>query len=330
LNFGTFSGLRLRASAMGPLVGLDLGGFLLERRSGGDFIAADMPTTPNGTDGGFPFLARPFFDVNANRENAYFISVPTFTSGSTRVSEQVAIFGYDVNATVRLACWDNVEIIGFIGHRFLGLNENLDFNDRIVSLADQPAEVAIFYAGQPVFRNGVVSITDSFHTSNRFYGGQLGSQTRVTLSDLLSLSFRGSVALGVNQQLAEVQGVTSLKPAPTDPDQTPRSTVGGIYAQPTNIGSYFRSVFSYASEGEVNLEYAITPNLTARAGYSILYWTNVVRPGNLIDRRVDRRGVPSDPSYVATPVPPVEVPVFAFKNSDIWVQGLTFGLELHY
>ncbi len=210
------------------------------------------------------------------------------------------------------------------------MNENLSFNDRIVSLADQPAEVAIFYAGQPVFRDGVVSITDSFHTSNRFYGGQLGSQARVTLNDLLSLSFRGSVALGVNQQLAEVQGVTSLKPAPTDPDQTPRSTAGGIYAQPTNIGRYFRSEFSYASEGEVNLEYAITPNLTARAGYSILYWTNVVRPGNLIDRRLDRRGVPSDPTYVAAPVPPVEVPVFAFKNSDIWVQGLTFGLELHY
>ncbi len=118
LNFGTFSGLRLRASAMGPLVGLDLGGFLLERRSGGDFIAADMPSSPTGTDGGFPFLARPFFDVNANRENAYFVSVPTFTSGSTRVSEQVAIFGYDVNATVRLACWDNVEIIAFWGIAF--------------------------------------------------------------------------------------------------------------------------------------------------------------------------------------------------------------------
>lgn len=330
LNFGTFSGLRLRGNVTGPLFGLELGGFLLEQRSGGDAIAADFPTSNAGTDGGFPFLARTFYDVVAGQENAYFVSVPTFTTGSTSVSNQVRMFGYEANATARLACWNCTEITGFVGHRFLGLNENLYFNDRITSLADLPPEVAIYYLGQPVFRDGVVSIHDSFKTSNRYYAGQVGSTARMALSDLLTFSIRGSLACGVNQQLVQIDGYTQLRPDATDPNQNVRRTAGGIYAQPTNMGRYYNSEFSWSSEAEFNLEYSISPNWTARLGYSILHWSNVVRPGDLIDRRLDRRSVPSDPSYDAVVAPTVTVPAFAFKQSDIWVQGFTFGLELLY
>lgn len=330
LNFGTFSGLRLRGNATGPLFGLELGGFLLERRSGGDFIAADLPTSTAGTDGGFPFLARTFYDVVADRENAYFVSVPTFSTGSTHISNQVQFFGYEANATARLACWNCTEITGFIGHRYLGFNENLTFNDRITSLADanQPDQVAIFYRGQDVYRDGVVSINDTFRTSNRFYGAQLGTTTRYSLSDLLTFSFRGSVAFGVNQQLVQIDGYTQLRPDPTDPVQNVRRTAGGIYAQPSNMGRYYNSEFSWAAEAEFNFEYVISHNWKARLGYSLLNWSNVVRPGDQIDRRLDRRGVPSDPSFDPNVTP--TVPVFAFKQADIWVQGFTFGLELQY
>jgi hypothetical protein len=330
LNFGTFSGLRMRASVTGPLMGLEIGGFLLERRSAGDFIAADLPTNNAGTDGGFPFLGRTFFDVVANRENAYFVSVPTFTTGTTRVSDQVEFFGAEANTTMRINAWNCSEITGFVGFRYLGLNEKLYFNDRITSLADLPPEVAIFYLGQPVFRDGVVTINDTFKTSNRFYAGQLGSVYKTALTDLLTFSIRGTVAVGVNQQLVQIDGFTQLRPDPTDANQNIRRTAGGIYAQPTNIGRYFNSEFSWSSEAEFNFEYQITPSWTARVGYSVLHWRNVVRPGDLIDRRLDRRAVPSDPTYDPAIAAAATIPTFAFKQSDIWVQGLTFGLELHY
>lgn len=328
MNFGTFSGLKLRATANGPLVGLELGGFLLERRSAGDYIAADQPSNAFSTDGGFPFLARTFYDVVAQRENAYFVSVPTFSTGSTRVSDQVTFFGYEANATVRLACWDKTELSAFIGHRFLGLNENLEFHDHIRSLAGALPEVAIFYLGQPIFRDGVVDINDSFRTSNRFYGGQVGTITRYSWSDCLSFVARGSLALGVNQQLAEVSGYTQLTPDPTDANQNVRRTNGGLYAQPSNSGRYFQSEFSWASEGEFAFEYALTPNWTARIGYTLLYWSNVVRPGDLVDRRLDRTTVPSDPAYIAGATS--TTPAFNWRQSDLWTQGFTFGLELHY
>jgi hypothetical protein len=328
LNFGIFSGLRLRAAAQGPLVGLELGGFLLERRSGGDFIAADQPTNQFTTDGGFPFIARTFYDVVADRENAYFVSVPTFSTGSSLVSNQVTLFGYEANATVRLACWDRTEWTAFVGHRFLGLNENLEFHDRTRSLADDLPQVAIYYLGQPVFRDGIVDVHDSFRTSNRFYGVQLGSITRYSWSDCFSFVARGSIAFGVNQQLAEINGYTQLTPAPTDLNQDIRSTAGGIYAQNSNSGRYFQSEFSWATEGEVGFEYALTPNWKARVGYTLLVWNNVVRPGDLVDRRVDRRTVPSDPNYVAGQT--ADVPAFSWKQSDLWTQGFTFGLELQY
>jgi hypothetical protein len=59
-----------------------------------------------------------------------------------------------------------------------------------------------------------------------------------------------------------------------------------------------------------------------------LFWNNVVRPGDLVDRRLDRTTVPSDPSYVAGATS--TTPAFNWHQSDLWVQGFTFGLELHY
>ena len=330
LNFGTFSGLRLRAAATGPIAGLEIGGFLLERRSGGDFIASDLPSNNDGTDGGFPFLARSFFDVLAGQENAYFVSVPTFTTGSAHVSNQVELFGYEANATARLACWNCTEITGFVGHRFLGLNEKLYFNDRITSLANLLPEVAIFYLGQPVFRDGVVSINDTFKASNRFYAGQFGAITRTAWTECLTLSMRSSLAFGVNQQIAQIDGFTQLRPDPNDMNQNIRRTTGGVYAQDTNIGRYFQNQFSWAGEAEFGLEYQFIPNWTARIGYSVLHWRNVLRPGNLIDRRLDPRSVPSDPDYDAAVAQTSSLPAFQFKQSDLWVYGFTFGLEVRY
>jgi hypothetical protein len=329
MDYGAFSGLRLRGGVSTGTIGLALGGFLLERRSAGGDVAGDIP--PDFSNfGGFPFIAQPFFDVEANQENAYFISVPTFSTGAVNVASQLKLFGYEVSATARVSHHGTWTTDAFIGHRFLGLNENLIIDQHIISLAEDEAGAAVFFLGDPVLRDGAITIHDAFRASNRFYGGQIGSVSRWTHPCGLEVVLRGSIAFGVNQQLVDIRGSTVLTPPSDDPDQTIRGAAGGTFAQPSNIGRHFRNQSSIVHEGELALHYRLTSTWTAKIGYNFLYWTNVVRPGNHIDRRLDRRGVPSDPNFEVDPDPSVTLPAFSFRNSDIWAAGLTFGLEWIY
>jgi len=49
------------------------------------------------------------------------------------------------------------------------------------------------------------------------------------------------------------------------------TTAGGIYAQPTNIGSYDKSRFAVVPELAAAVSYQLTARLRAFAGYSVLF-----------------------------------------------------------
>jgi hypothetical protein len=93
---------------------------------------------------------------------------------------------------------------------------------------------------------------------------------------------------------------------------------GGLLAQTTNIGTYEQNTFSIMPELGVTLSYDITCRLRASVGYTFLYWNNVARPGDQIDRNLAQ--LPPEP-----PVPGGG-PAFAFRTTDFWAQGMNFGL----
>jgi hypothetical protein len=81
-------------------------------------------------------------------------------------------------------------------------------------------------------------------------------------------------------------------------------------------------------EGGVTLGYQVTSHLRVTLGYTFLYTSNVVRPGNLIDRGVNPSQVNAllGQGAFAGPVRPA----FPGGDSDFWVQGLNFGMEFRY
>jgi hypothetical protein len=99
---------------------------------------------------------------------------------------------------------------------------------------------------------------------------------------------------------------------------------GGLLAAGPNLGTFTRDQFSVVPEVTVNLGFRVTPNLKAYVGYNFLYWSNVIRPGDQIDGVVDLSFVPNgpvvQPSGLNRPRPP-------FKQSDLWITGIQFGLE---
>jgi len=80
----------------------------------------------------------------------------------------------------------------------------------------------------------------------------------------------------------------------------------------------------------LTLGYDLTPRLKATVGYTLLYWTNVARPGDQIDLNVDPRQFP--PVNPLQPPPPTATaqPAFALHTSDFWAQGLNVGLDYRF
>ena len=96
----------------------------------------------------------------------------------------------------------------------------------------------------------------------------------------------------------------------------------------SNSGRFTRDAFAVVPEAQVQLGYQLTGQLRAFVGYNFLYVSEVVRPGDQIDRVVDIRQVP-----LLTPTPALVAssrPAVPFHMTDYWAQGVTFGMAFRY
>lgn len=112
----------------------------------------------------------------------------------------------------------------------------------------------------------------------------------------------------------------------TIPGEAPVTVEGGFLALASNSGTWTRNQFSLMPEVSFNLRYQITPIWQFNVGYNFLAVTNVARPGDLVNLNINPGAFP--PATI--PVTPSTPPVFAFNNSDVWLQGINLGLECNF
>jgi hypothetical protein len=84
------------------------------------------------------------------------------------------------------------------------------------------------------------------------------------------------------------------------------------------------SRFAVAPELGLNVGYQVTGSLRAFAGYSLLYWAGLVRPGGTIDTTIN-------PTQAGggTLVGPAR-PQAQSNTADYWAQGVNLGLVYNY
>lgn len=204
--------------------------------------------------------------------------------------------------TIESSAW-NVD--GLLGFKHLNLSETLDLN----------ANIARDVEGG----RSVVQGNDHFGTGSEFYGTALG--LRGTRSGRrLELTTAGSIGLGMNANEVAIQG-NRLQSNPGVPTTT---TSGFVFAEPTNIGTTKHRVFSVVPEYKLGTSYWLTSRLAAEVGYSGLYWNNVVRPGDQIDRVVNptQRGGGTLVGE-ARPTP-------LFNRTDLWFHAVSFGVTYRF
>jgi hypothetical protein len=277
--------------------GLEGSIFFLERGSNSLGVRSD-PT-------GASILAVPAFNADLPGE----VAVPVIPGGAVVISNNVRVWGAEINGVFNLLhndCYHGQVLLGF---RYFELEENLNLTTT--------TDAALGFPGIPL--PGVMSLTDNFQTRNQFYGGQIGAKVGgkwgCFTADVIS-----KVALGSMQETVNISGVktanfgTFIATAP-----------GGIFAQPSNIGKRTQSEFAVIPELQLQLGYEITQHFRVFAGYNLIYVSNVVRPGDQIDRTVSFNQLAGLPP-TSTPARPLPL----FNTTDFWVHGVNFGLEFRW
>jgi hypothetical protein len=283
---------------------IEVGGFILGQESA-RFSVNSAET---------PVIARPFFNLNQNQEFSQLVAFPGVSTGNLQINAPSQLWGVEANLRCNLCTDCDYRIDGLVGFRYLDLKESITIQENIQGLDGAPAP----------FTNAATTVIDSFATRNQFYGGQFGLDADFR-SGSWSLGLRSKLALGNTHQRLTIDGSETI----VAPNGAVQNFVGGLLALPTNIGAYNRDRFSIVPEVGLNLGYQLSEHLRVSVGYNFLYWTNVLRPGNQIDRVLD---VTQIPNFNTGGLPPTgqNRPAAPFKESDLWVHGLNVGFEFRY
>ena len=308
-DFGSFSGMRFMLGGWlseEKLIGIEGGGFLLERRSNRAYFTSD--------NSGNPLLALSFFNETpgARGESAHIISNAAVNkAGNVLVASSIQLWGAEVNNVLCMWREPQCEFNLLTGFRYMDLHERFRILKNTLDIAAPPTP------------STVTTTDDNFRTRNQFYGGQLGGRVSGQWNRL-TVDVTGKVALGALHQVVDIQGSSSrVAPAGTTLGS------GGLYAQPSNIGIRSANPFTVIPSAEMKVGYQLTPRLQGFVGYDFLNWYRVVRPGDQIDRNINlsqstlfgtNNGVLTGPAR----------PAAGFDRSEFTAHGVNFGVEFRY
>ncbi|MGI9429904.1 MAG: BBP7 family outer membrane beta-barrel protein [Bythopirellula sp.] len=283
---------------------------------------------------GAPILARPFFnmvpldgegEVLPPAEDAELVSFPGVVEGTVLVNVRSEFAGAGLRLRAAMCCQElgggcnscnacgppaapmGVSRIDFIGgYRYLKLDERVLIREDLTSLQS--------------VNQGNFDIFDRFDTSNQFHGADIGFIWEWE-SARWSFEFLSKVAIGNTNQRVNIRGETTVTN-----NGASFTNEGGLLALRSNIGSYQRDVFSMIPELGVTLGYRVTPRLRATVGYTLLYWSQVARPGDHIDLDVNPNLLPP----VIEPVVGPERPRFMWDDTALIAHGLNLGLDYRF
>ena len=277
------------------------------------FFLAQGSINFNAASPGTPVLAQPFLDANANAERATLLAFPGQQSGQFSASLSNRLWGAEVETRSEAVDTGVIHIDTLFGLRYLEFLESLDVGS-----------ASVFASPDPLLAGVTIAQSDHFAASNYFYGAEIGADGRADFGPL-SVRLMGKVAFGDTHQVIDVNGSTTL----TTPLGGGSTTIpSGSLALPSNKGRYSREVFTVVPEGRFGLGYALTKHVSATLGYSLLYDSNVLRPGDQVDHEINRTQIPP-PIGPGALVGPAR-PAFSFHETDFWAQGLDVGLEFRY
>jgi hypothetical protein len=308
ISLGTSGGVKLTASyPLSATTAIEGNVFALPYRTTSSSVSS------SGRPGSVNLIV-PFFNAQTNQQDGTEISYAPVYAGSAQEAYKVGMLGGEVNgawAMPAAAPW-TVDVLG--GLRYLRLRETYTLTTSSPYIP-------------PYVPAGVWETTDRFQATNDFYGLQAGLRARYDDGAFFGTG-TAKLALGAMNQKVDISG--SLMTDEFTNYTTVQSYPGGYFALPSNIGSYSHTAFSVVPELALAVGYRFNPAASIYLGYSLLYATNVVRPGNQIDRTVNTSQSVAHTENAAPVLQGPASPSFTSNASDFWAQGISIGVSYRF
>ncbi len=255
-------------------------------------------------------LARPFYNVVLDQEDAFLVSSPGLSVGSIDADTSSSVWSAEayLRSGVLAGRGYNLDLIG--GYHFLRFDDDLSLFSSSMSI-DPGGAVPV---------GTIIDVLDAFGTKNEFHGGSIGMTGEIrrgcwTFSSLVKVS------VGNMHQSAAVNGYQFI----AAPGDTPALWPGGILAQPTNMGGYARDVTAWIPEFGFTTSYDVRKWLRLTVGYNFLWISNVALAGSQIDRSVNTTQFHGNPL-----IGPARPAFTGFQEGEYWLHGLTLGAVIMY
>lgn len=276
---------------------IDASFFIMEQRR----LPFDVASNAQGQ----PVLSRPFFNPSAGTEDADPRALPFVARATLQDNFYTRLMGAEANFKCNMSgepCTKCPVVTLMFGPRWIRLDEK--YNNFDVS-QDLPAG-----AGD------TRTFTDNVTCYNEFVGGQVGASVRARWHQLImDTSFK--IAVGENFRTLKMNGGTMIH---NDATGAVTQSGEGFFVQSTNSGIEHSERISIVPEFNFSLGYYITDNFKFSIGYGIFDMSNVLRPGNQLDRRIDLQA----PGITTT------LPARSNHSTDFWAQWMNFGFEFIY
>ncbi len=269
------------------------------------------------------FLGRSFFNTFTNADDAFVVGFPDVASGTINVVTSSQTWGAEINAwrnIVNEPITEQFRLDFLVGFRYLDLNEDVSITSAThfnQNLATTNPNVAAFAGSQ-------VAAADLFGTDNQFFGGQIGFSSKY-YGDLGTIDFRFKLAIGDDHESLNTRG-SQLR---TFPNGVSVPSVGGVLVQRSNLGYFTHDQFIVVPEASVNWILALTKNIDINLGYTLLFMSHALRPGNNIDRSVDPSQLPNFTGARGAPVD-LTRPGVPFLQTNYYAHGLSAGITFRW
>ena len=298
--------------------------FLLLAGGGKQFSAASDGTL---------ILVRPVINGVTNVQTSEPIAVPGTSAGAIHIATSTSLIGAGLWVRERFCSSDDpcstcrpclgggcsalgcsgdsgsawrCRFDGMFGYRYLRLGDHLAINDTVTA--------AVALNGLPA--GAQMQRLDKFDSDNTFHGLDVGITGAIERGPW-SLGVVTKVAAGANDSSVDILGARVVNGV---------ATPSGLLAQTTNGGHFSKVHVSGVPEIDLKLAYALGPNVRLYFDYTLLYWFNVYRAGAQADVNVD-------PSFLLLGAPTGNAavrPAISLQGRDMWVQGISIGLEWRY
>jgi hypothetical protein len=191
------------------------------------------------------------------------------------------------------------------GYRFMQIDEGLEIRD------------AFFDPGGGLLGPTLRESTDVFDARNDYHAAEIALAVEL-FRNRWSVEALARLGLGNMHQTVDIRGETRISTLGTTAVET-----GGLLAQPTNIGHYRREAFLAVPALSLTLRYALSRSVELGVGAEVVYFGDVVRPGEQIDTVINTTQIGGTLSGEPRPA-------HVFQTTDLFLRGVSASLECRW